>query len=253
MALFDRFRRPEARRGPVPVGWLLNEDKGGVLYGAPERMRSADTAKTHGKSAARCPAIIGLEARYFVIRCPFDMVLRFHRDPAGKPGLRNMLGDASPVRPKMLGQLVSLTAEAEWRYPDRPTLQIKTPYIFVADEPVWMSQVPPFFHLTTWPGTLFGGRFPIHIWPRPIMWAFEWHDISRDLSLKRGEPWFMLQFETLPADRPVQMVEAERTPALEAHMTHIQGAVNYVNQTFSLFKDAQARRPRVLLTPRRPV
>lgn len=37
---------------------------------------------------------------------------------------------------------------------------------------------------------MISGRFPIHIWPRHLMWTFEWHDTSQDLVLTRGQPWF---------------------------------------------------------------
>ena len=237
--------------GPVRVGWLLNDDKGGVIYDAPSRVRSAEMNKKHAKSASRCPAVINLESRYFEVKCPFDLNLRFLRDKDGKPALKNMLSDASPVRAKKLASLLHVTSEAEWRYPDRPTIQLMLPYLFIADEPVYMSQVPPFNHYRKdpWPGTLFGGRFPINIWPRPLMWAFEWHDTSRDLVLSRGEPLFYCLFETTPQERPVQLVEAERTPELEAYLEHISGAVNFVNQTFQLFKAAEERRPETLLTP----
>jgi len=102
----------------------------------------------------------------------------------------NMLGNSSPMRPKGLSHYVILTPEREWRYPDRPTLQIKLPYVFISDAPVYLSQLPPFLHMLNdpWPGTLFGGRFPINIWPRPLMWAFEWHQASKPLILKRGDP-----------------------------------------------------------------
>jgi hypothetical protein len=70
------------------------------------------------------------------------------------------------------------------------------------------------------------------------MWAFEWHDTSEDLILKYGEPWFYVQFETMPQDRMVSMIEAENTPELTKYLEHIAASVNYVNQTFSLFKDA---------------
>ena len=58
-------------------------------------------------------------------------------------------------------------------------------------------------------------------------------------------------FETEPQDRPVQVVEAERTPELSEYLDLVSGAVNYVNQTFSLFKAAEARRPETLLSPRK--
>jgi hypothetical protein len=99
------------------------------------------------------------------------------------------------------------------------------------------------------PGTIFGGRFPINVWPRPLMWAFEWHDPSRPIKINRGDPLFYVGFETMPQDRSVAMVETELTPELEGYLEMIAGAVNYVNQTFSLFEAAEARRPETLVTP----
>ncbi len=245
---FDiRYDRPDEGpgNGPVKVGWMLTDQKAGVVFEPPERVRSAEMNKKHAKSASRCPAVINLESRYFEIRCPFDLQLGFVRDDKGNPALKNLLGEASPVRGKRLNQHLHVTAEKEWRYPDRPTVQLSLPYLFIADEPVYMSQVPAFMHYRAeaMPGTMFGGRFPINLWPRPLMWAFEWHDISKPLKLTRGEPLFYCLFETEPQDRAVQVVEAERTPELSEYLDLVSGAVNYVNQTFSLFKAAEARRP----------
>jgi hypothetical protein len=82
------------------------------------------------------------------------------------------------------------------------------------------------------------------------MWAFEWHEPEKDIILKRGEPLFYAQFEGEGPDRPVQVVEAERTPELQKYLEQIGGVVNYVNQTFSLFKAAESIRPKKLLTPK---
>ena len=64
---------------------------------------------------------------------------------------------------------------------------------------VYLSQLAAFAHYRPdpLPGTIFGGRFPISIWPRPLMWAFEWHEPGKDLILKRGEPLFYVQFENV--------------------------------------------------------
>jgi hypothetical protein len=97
------------------------------------------------------------------------------------------------------------------------------------------------------PGTIFGGRFPIHAWVRPLMWAFEWHDTTKDLIVKRGDPLFYVQFEADGPDRPIQVVEVERTEAIEHWVEQMSGVVNYVNQTFGLFKAAEAMRPKDLL------
>lgn len=238
--------------GPAVVGWFLNLDKGGVMYDAPQRARTRAVNRSHPKSAARCPAAINAESRYFEIKCPFDLHLQFTRDSAGQANLRSLDGDASGIRAAKLKEVVHLVKENEWRFPDRPTLQLILPYVFVSDEAVYVSQLPPFLHYRPdpWPGTQFCGRFPINVWPRPLLWAFEWHDIEKPLILRRGEPLFYVAFETLPQDRPVQLVEAEKTKELLAYYDMISGVTNYVNQTFSLFQAAEERRPAKLLTPK---
>lgn len=119
--------------GPIQVGWFLTEDKASILYEPPYRMRSQSQTKhapkPHAKSASRCPAVLQLESRYFVINCPFDFHLRFARDAHGKPTLVNVLGDQSPVRANKLRELLTLVNENEWRTPQVPDLTTKTPIL----------------------------------------------------------------------------------------------------------------------------
>ena len=248
------FERPEEgpKSGAVQVGWFLTSDKGAVLYDPPERVSFRQTNRTHAKSAARCPGVIQLESRYFMVKCPFDIHVGFSRDDKGKAVLVNRAGGTSTIRSNKLGEVLSLVAEAEWRYPDRPTVQLALPYCFIADEMVYVTQLSAFMHYRPdpLPGTIFGGRFPLNIWPRPLMWAFEWHEPAKDLILKRGEPLFYVQFEADGPDRPIQVIEAERTPELQKYLDQIGGVVNYVNQTFGLFKAAEALRPKKLLAPK---
>jgi hypothetical protein len=253
MKLSVSFENPVdgPRSGPATVGWFLTEQKGGIIYYPPERVRSVDLNRKHAKSASRCPAVINLESRYFVIRCPFDINIGFSRDDKGKPVLRNLSGEASTIRASKLGEKLHITNEVEWRHADVPTIQLSLPYVFIADEPVYMSQVAPFMHYTAdpLPGTIFGGRFPVNVWPRPLMWAFEWHDTTRPIKVNRGDPLFYAMFETMPQDRGVAVVETEVTQDLKDYMDLISGAVNYVNQTFSLFEAAEKRRPATLVSP----
>ncbi len=240
--------------GPVTVGWFLIRDKGAVLFDPPERLMVRQTNRTHAKSAARCPAVIQMESRYFVVKCPYDIHVGFGRDAKGKPHLVNRAGVASPVRASKLGEILTLVNEPEWRSADRPTIQLTLPYCFIADEPVYLTQIGTFAHYRKQPlpGTIFGGRFPISVWPRPVMWAFEWHDTESDIILKRGEPLFYVQFEATAPERPIQLVEAGRTSALDAYLEKLSGVVNYANQTFSLFAAAESIRPPTLLVTKRP-
>ena len=102
------FDRPEEgpKSGPITVGWYLNSDKGAVLYDPPERIMFRQTNKTHSKSASRCPAVIQLESRYFMIKCPFDLNIGFARDDKGKPVLINRAGTSSSIRANKLNVLL---------------------------------------------------------------------------------------------------------------------------------------------------
>ncbi|PWR02129.1 hypothetical protein DKT77_13310 [Meridianimarinicoccus roseus] len=241
----------QVEAGSVTVGWLLTDREGAVLYDAPRRLRGDHRPRSHAKSASACPAILNLESRLFEIVCPFDLRLGLAETQFGEAAVKDLAGAMSPMRGSALDRLVIVSPRSEWRHPDRPILQLRLPYLFVADEPVYMAQLPPFQHYRSepLPGLTLSGRFPIHIWPRPLTWAFEWHATDSPLVLRRGEPLFYVQFETEPATRPVQLVEAERTAALDTYLKEIEGVVNYVNQTFSLMKSAEERRPQKLVRP----
>lgn len=249
--LFSRFLRPRAilNRHVTEVGWLLQTDHARFLWDAPRPLKRIDTPPQHAKSVAFCPAVIDQENRLFEVTCPFDLQLRIQINENGEASLNDTAGDESGINPRSLSQLSIISQRRQWKHPDRPLVQLKTPYTFIADEQVYLSQMPPFLSYKNpqWPGVVIGGRIPIHIWPRPLSWAFEWHDISQRLIIRRGEPWFYVRFETKDASRHVRLIEAELTPKLKSYFAGINGVVNYMNGTFSLFATAQARRPKQLL------
>lgn len=249
------LRRPETgtRGRAVEVGWFLDTDKATFIWDEPRRIKRDDPAPKHAKAVNYCPAVLDHEARMFEVPCPLDLRLGFKPDEKGEPRIVNLEGDQSTVRSKTLSQMLAVVSRREWRHPNRPILQIITPYVFVADEPVYMTQMPPvsWYNPSPWPGALVGGRLPIHIWPRQMMWAFEWWDTSKELVLKRGDPWFYVRFETHDPSRPIRFFEAEVTPELKAHLQGLSAVSNYVNRTYSLFKTAQDRRPKTLLVKKK--
>lgn len=237
----------------VEVGWAIDVEKGGVIYAAPRRLGRTPSASEHTKALNRCPAINDFDARHFEIPCPFDLNIAFVPPQDGQPAaLRNASGGESAIRGQQLGRLISLIRPEEWRDPKRPIVQLQTPYLLLSDEPCWLNQLPPFmsYRRTPLPGLMLGGRFPIHIWPRHLMWAFEWHDTAQNIVFKRGEPLFYMRFECNDASRHVRLVETEMTPAVREYVDSVSTVTNYVNQTFSLFETAQQRRPGRLLAPK---
>jgi hypothetical protein len=247
-------RKAGALARTAEVGWIIDADKAGFIWAAPQKLSRHEVPGRHAKSVRFCPAMLDHEARLVEVTCPIDLHLRIGKnEQTGAPVLVNVAGDRSTIRSRHLNEMVALVAPKEWRQPARPILQVITPYLFLADEPVYLNQMPPFAHYVTppWPGTLIGGRFPINIWPRHLMWAFEWADPKQDLILRRGEPWFYLKFETQDPSRPIRLVEAEMTAELREYLKGLSSVTNYVNRTFSLFSVARDRRPKTLLVPKR--
>jgi len=234
----------------VDVGWVLDTDFAKFIWNAPQRVRRQRSQSVHAKSLARCPAVHDSDGRLFEISCPFDIHIELYRNSEGTLLLKNLAGPQSPIRSKHLSNCVKLINQTEWAHPGRPVIQIITPYVLVADEPVYANQLPAFgyYRPDPLPGLMVAGRFPADIWPRHLMWAFEWHALDRPLKLTRGEPWWYIRFDHIDPSRSVRMVPAEMTSELREYMKGIEGVTNYVDQTYDLFKIARARRPESLLT-----
>lgn len=240
------------RKRTVTVGWTVRTQKANAIWGPPQSFSRQDPKPSSAKSVQVCPAAVDFDRRHFVIPCPVDITLSFRRQPNGSLQLVDENGDQSAIRQTGLRDLMILHPQNEWRHPDRPLIQMIAPYVFVADDPCFVVQTPPYLHYfpNPRPGLQMGGRFPVHIWPRPLSWGFEWYDVSRPLILKRGEPWFYVSFETENPTARVRLVEQEMTPELDSYISSVLDVSNYVNQTYSLFDEAQRTRPDRLLKPK---
>lgn len=237
----------------VTVGWLIRATQTSVLFSPPTLFSRTDPKTTSSKSIHYCPAAVDFDRHHFVIPTPIDVELHFVRQANGQLTLQDAKGEQSGITQNGLQQLLKLHPQNEWRHPDRPLLQFLSPYIFIADEPCFVVQSAPYLHYFSEPrpGVQMGGRFPIHIWPRPVSWGFEWHDVSRPLKLKRGEPWFYVHFETQTPSARVRLVEQEQTPELEKYISDISDVSKFVSRTYSLFSQAQRIRPLRLVSEKK--
>ncbi len=249
----DEAEQSRRAKRTVTVGWFVRSDKSGIIFAPPKLFSRDDPKAASSKSVQNCPAAVDFDRRHFVIPVPIDVTLQFVRQPNGQLMLQDANETQSGLRPNNLKQILIFHPEAEWRHPERPLIQFLSPYIFVADDPCYVVQTAPYLHYfkEQRPGVQMGGRFPIHIWPRPVSWGFEWHDITKPLVLKRGDPWFYVRFETENPSARVRLIEQERTEELEKYISDISDVSGFMNRTFSLFSEAQRRRPKTLLKPRK--
>jgi len=233
---------------PAVVGWLLAEDLASVVFFPPERL---DWPTTRTGGATDCPAISDLARHYYVVRSPVTLSLRCTRFTPGKEFFYDVpeVEGEKVLAGRSLQRLLTVTPPAIWENPDHPTLQLNLPYVFVSDESVFVEQLPAFF-TSQLPVLLYGGRFPIDVWPRQLNFSFQWVDLQRDLLIRRGEPLFYVRFYPTERDRKVQLVEAERTRELEQFMASVRGVTGLVDKTFGLFQRAAELRPPVLVVPK---
>jgi hypothetical protein len=247
--LLKRWRDKRDARRASRVGWFTLAEEASVIWADPRPVTVEAGPPNSAKSANLCPAILDHEARLLEIPCPIDVDLRLQRDAQGNLGPVSTKGVQSSVNDVGWSKLLSMTPPQHWRHHNRPILQFITPYRFLSDDLVYMTQMPAFmsYRANHMPGLVLGGRFPIDAWPRPLMWAFEWHDTNAPLSIRRGDPLFYVKFESETPARKIRLFEAEVTRELEAFCKSVDSVTNYFNKTFSLFSTSRARRPVDLL------
>ena len=79
-----------------------------------------------------------------------------------------------------------------------------TKYVFITDKPCNITILPPFnnkeyvnYDSNT---RVVSGLFNIYDWQRPLSYAIEWFDTSKDLIIKTGQPLFYIMFNSEKLD-----------------------------------------------------
>tara|TARA_B100000963_G_scaffold351997_1_gene364500 strand:- start:958 stop:1698 length:741 start_codon:yes stop_codon:yes gene_type:complete len=231
----------------VDVGWYIEEPIGKFVFHKPEPLFRERLKPLSNRAVQACPAVNELERDLFVIKNAFDIRLRCKK----RDNIYDLhiVEEGTRIDDDLIPRFVFLMAPKFWRAEDKPVIQIKIPYFFLADEPCYMTQTSPHMNSNArkWPGMLISGRFPINVWPRIMNWAFEWDDLSEDLILRRNDPLCYLYFETANLRTKANLFEIENTPELEEYRKGLAAVPKFVSNTFSLFETALERRPKQLL------
>lgn len=183
----------------IDVGWCTaNTHCSELLFQEPEMVRIN----------IPCPVIGSWSAQTFVLRAPYDMEVSLKLTPQG-PVLE--WGDPAPNAE--FHQLWSFARPEGWARADRPVLNWNIDNLFLADERVILETTAPFYHLdpARWPGVMLPTRFDIQAWTRPVPWSFEWRDLSRPLSIRRGDPIQYVRLHGLRQEETFRIHRVEYT------------------------------------------
>ena len=231
----------------MKIGYIISVPKASLIYEKPIALRSQRGRALSQRAVQACPAVNDFERRTFEVPAPYNLRLRCSK--AGDDFILEAINPGTRLDEDLILDHIFLMEPGFWRSPNRPVLQIKCPYLFVTDDDAYLTQSPPFldYKQDRWPGVVTTARFAFGVWPRVLSWAFEWHDISKDLIIKRGEPWFYVMFETTNPSEEVELVEAVDTPELKQYRASLEDVVKFVSNPFALKDRARERRPEKLL------
>jgi hypothetical protein len=202
------------------------------------------------KSPIGAESVADWVANTYMIRAPFDLQMAI-RIEAERLHME-WVGPSPDLDPN---EVFTVTQRDMWAAPDHPTVQMTLNNLFVADEPVWMETFPPCMHRQSpeWPGVMIPGRLDIHRWTRPVQWVFEWHDLSRPLSLRRGQ---IIKYVRFMRPGPQATFSVEPVPYTEELRKAVDrcGRIAMFSRNALSYRDAaMARRPARWLPRRGPL
>lgn len=231
------------------VGYCLADPSGGFAFQPPRTVFSGRDRPLAMRAVQNCPAVNSIERQLVEMPSPIGIRLRLEDDGSG-PALE-VIPSGTLVQPEQIGEMITLEPPERWRHPKVPVLQIALPFFLVTDTPCMVAELPPFFGpaMRRWPGSMIAGRFPLHVWPQNLTWAFEWDRPQEELTIRQGEPlcYFLFEFNH-PSKRP-RLVEAALTPELAEYRQGMQGIHHLTPNVEEVWEMARARRPERLLVP----
>jgi hypothetical protein len=152
-------------------------------------------------SFLRCPAFIDYYKNTFLMRAPVDLTIT--------------LGEDGHLQTQQYDQdFYNFHVTERFEPGDKHiTISVEFMNIFLSEESVLMQQLPAVLeHNESLKNIhLIGGQFDISKWVRPLTFAFEIHDITKGVHIKRGDPLYYIKFVT---DEKVELVRQELTPEL---------------------------------------
>ena len=195
------------------IFWLTTHAKKDVYpwvdtaFAEPKHFYPLLRMERQGASYLQCPALSSTFKNSFVITAPFDLTITCNRATGTVSTDRYaqaFYDDFITVRPSANAKLPIL-------------ISISICYLFFAHESVEIEvrDAPLITSESTKNIKLVPGRFNISKWLRPLEFAFEIIDDTKPVTIKTGDPLFMVTFTT-PNNKPVKLTRKIETPEISA-------------------------------------
>lgn len=210
-----------------------------LLYYEPERVENI---------IPFCPAHVNYGKNSFIFKSPYDFKI-FHNHEKFPYDPIQFDFDKTSIKENIIWDIFHIYPESGWRNPNMPIVQMKINMAFLADEDIEIELKSPERSpkWTQMPGTYIDGSFNIYEWQRRISWGFEWHDTSKPIEVKRGDPLLEIKFNT---PKNVQLEKIALTKEIEDAIKNCELAKEFAKgySWSSLFKMNRLIRKRKFLS-----
>lgn len=183
----------------ISIGWCIASDRFAIAFDAPSALIPPKDPSNNKKGYLSCPAVRQFSEGLFQVASPFSLKLRLIESDSG-PAIVPVYPFTS-LTEDIINQLVQIEPQSTWGNRNCAVIQIPSPYVFIADEPVIVEQSNPDLTIQSrmnW--RVIPGRFDIYSWQRPLNWAFEWDFSCGDFEIRAGEAQYNIRF--LPRNYP---------------------------------------------------
>lgn len=153
----------------------------------PENFYAYIKTKREASAYLKCYAFIDYFKNAYIIKAPLDLRIKYTKENSWL----SIEGIDQEFYDSFVQNRVGQSSEN-----DPPLVSIFPNYVFYSDASVEMSSLP----LPLLDGVKntrhIPGRFNISKWIRPVDWSFEIEDIEKEIIVKRGDPLFIVLFDT---------------------------------------------------------
>lgn len=233
----------------LTVGFTLLSEEFRAAYAEPIRHRLPKDTNPNHTGFLSCPAVRSTIENTFEVCSPFSLKLRAEVEK-GNLQIKPVYPFTSVAQP-ILRKLLTVEDPRTWRHSTRPIVQIVSPFVFYADEPVLIEQFDSSLSdrsKLNW--RIIPGKFDIYAWQRPVNWAFEWDTTSGDFEIRLGETQYCVKFTATDralSNQAVTLEKRELTAKLKERLQESAGISKVRRGTMALLKSASGNRSSIKL------
>jgi|TARA_B110000977_G_C10896381_1_gene423466 hypothetical protein len=198
----------------VPDTYQISELK----FADPVRVsKGMDFVKFFGPSASKCPAVIDESKNTFKINSPVDMNITFSEDFTG---INSKYQQDFEFIKHFIGQFG----------PDG-VIQLSAPsYLFFCEEPLTMTQLPPYYEQSNFVDNCIGlsATFNINSWFRPVKPSFKLRDNKRTIDINTTDALMYLKFNT---EEKVKLIRFDASSFMNINAPIMQSILGFKMNT----------------------